>query len=182
MTRVSSSKPLSPQPEAREFSLPQLPVSVNIDKIQVGRVELGQPIIGQEAVIALDGSMNLANGEGATKLTIDRVDGPRGQFLLDAGFSNETRVLALDLKLDEDKNGLFTNIVKMNGRPAVQAQISGTGPLSDYTAKIALNTDGQPRVQGTVGVIDANINLSSVGLVSGAPQGLTSYTVSLLGG
>lgn len=39
-----------------------------------------------------------------------------------------------------------------------------------------------PRVQGTVGVIDANINLSSVGLVNAAPQSLTSYTVSLLGG
>ncbi|WP_199259916.1 translocation/assembly module TamB domain-containing protein [Paracoccus binzhouensis] len=142
----------APQAEAREFSLPQLPVAVNIDKIQVGRVELGQPIIGQEAVIAIDGSMNLENGEGVTKLAIDRVDGPRGEFQLDAGFSNETRVLALDLKLDEDRDGLFTNIVKMNGRPAVQAEISGTGPLSDYTANIRLNTDGQPRVQGTVSV------------------------------
>ena len=37
-------------------------------------------------------------------------------------------------------------------------------------------------LQGTVGVIDANMNLSSVSLVSGAPQSLTSYVVSLLGG
>ncbi|WP_263568242.1 translocation/assembly module TamB domain-containing protein [Paracoccus sp. DMF] len=152
LPRLPGTGESAPKAEAREFSLPQLPVSVNIDKIQVGRVELGQPIIGQEAVIAIDGAMNLENGEGQTKLTIDRVDGPRGQFLLDAGFSNETRVLALDLRLDEDRNGLFTNIVKMNGRPAVQAQISGTGPLSDYTAKIALMTDGAPRVQGTVAV------------------------------
>lgn len=147
-----STTPDAPQPEATPFSLPQLPVGVNIDKIQIGRVELGEPVIGQEAVLAIDGSMNLAGGEGATKLKIDRVDGPRGQFLLDASFSNTTRVLALDLKLDEDRNGLFTNIVKMNGRPAIQAEISGTGPLSDYTAKIALMTDGQPRVQGNVSV------------------------------
>ncbi|WJS84866.1 translocation/assembly module TamB domain-containing protein [Paracoccus sp. TOH] len=152
LPRLPGTGESAPQAEAREFSLPQLPVAVNIDKIQVGRVELGQPIIGQEAVIAIDGSMNLENGEGATKLAIDRVDGPRGEFQLDAGFSNETRVLALDLKLDEDRDGLFTNIVKMNGRPAVQAEISGTGPLSDYTANIRLNTDGQPRVQGTVSV------------------------------
>lgn len=142
----------APQAEAREFSLPQLPVSVNIDRIQVGRVELGEPIIGQPAVLAVDGAMRLENGEGVSKLTIDRVDGPRGRFLLDAGFSNTSRVLALDLKLDEDKNGLFTNIVRMNGRPALQAEISGTGPLSDYTAKISLMTDGTPRVQGSVSV------------------------------
>lgn len=141
-----------PQAEAREFSLPQLPVGVHIDKLSVGRVELGQPVIGQEAVLSVAGSMNLAGGEGATRLTINRVDGPRGEFALDAAFSNETRVLALDLKLDEDQNGLFTNLVKMNGRPALQAEISGTGPLLDYTANIRLATDGQPRVTGTVAV------------------------------
>ncbi|WP_278876110.1 translocation/assembly module TamB domain-containing protein [Paracoccus yeei] len=140
----------APQPEAREFSLPQLPVSVNIDRIAVGRVELGQAVMGQQAVLAIDGSMNLANGEGGTKLAIDRVDGPRGEFALVAGFSNETRVLALDLKLDEDRNGLFSNAVRMNGRPAVRAEIAGNGPLSDFTAGIKLETDGQPRVTGTV--------------------------------
>ncbi|SMO74586.1 translocation/assembly module TamB domain-containing protein [Paracoccus laeviglucosivorans] len=142
----------APQAEAREFSLPQLPVGVNIAKITVGRVELGAPIIGQEAVLSIDGSMNLAGGEGATKLTINRVDGPRGQFLLDTAFSNATRVLALNLQLDEDANGLFTNIVKMNGRPSVKGEISGNGPLSDYTANIKLDTDGQPRVNGTVAI------------------------------
>lgn len=141
-----------PQAEAREFSLPQLPVGVNIDKIAIGRVELGAPVIGQAAVLSVEGSMKLANGEGATKLAINRVDGPRGQFLLDTAFSNETRILDLNLQLDEDQNGLVSNIVKMNGRPALKAEIAGKGPLSDYTANIKLETDGQPRVTGTVQV------------------------------
>ncbi|RDW13306.1 DUF490 domain-containing protein, partial [Paracoccus thiocyanatus] len=134
----------APQAEAREFSLPQLPVGVNIDRIAVGRVELGQPIIGQEAVIAIDGAMNLSGGEGETKLTINRVDGPRGEFVLDAGFSNETRVLRLDLRLDEDRDGLFANAVKLHDRPAVRAEITGEGPMSDFTADLQLATDGQP--------------------------------------
>ena len=37
-----------------------------------------------------------------------------------------------------------------------------------------------PRLQGTVGLFNADLNLSSVNLVSGAPQSLTSYVVSLL--
>ena len=142
----------APKAEATEFSLPQLPVGVNIDKIAIQRVELGKDIIGQEAVLAINGSMNLSGGEGKTALTIDRVDGPRGQFALDAGFSNETRVLNLDLKLDEDANGLFSNIVQLHGRPAVTAEIKGDGPLSDYTADITLATDGQPRITGKVAV------------------------------
>ncbi len=143
----------APQAEAKEFGLPQLPVSVNIDKIAVGRVELGKDIIGQEAVLAINGSMKLEDGAGETLLTIDRVDGPRGQFALDASFSNETRVLDLDFKLDEDRNGLFTNIVGLYGRPAVSAGIKGQGPLSDYTAQITLATDGQPRITGQVAVV-----------------------------
>ncbi|WP_347267359.1 translocation/assembly module TamB domain-containing protein [Paracoccus sp. (in: a-proteobacteria)] len=141
-----------PQAEAREFALPQLPVAVNINRISVGRVELGEPIIGQAAVLAIEGAMNLADGQGQMTLAIDRVDGPRGHFKLDAGFSNETRVLRLDLTLDEDRNGLFSNIVRLDGRPSVQAEISGEGPLSDFEARIRLATDGQPRVTGTVSV------------------------------
>ncbi|WP_225612095.1 translocation/assembly module TamB domain-containing protein [Paracoccus sp. PAR01] len=140
----------APAPEAREFSLPQLPVGVHIAKLNIGRVELGQPIIGQEAVLSVSGAMNLEGGEGDTNLTINRVDGPRGQFGLVTSFSNETRILKLDLKLDEDANGLFTNIVRMNGRPAVRAEITGNGPVSNFDADIKLDTDGQPRVAGKV--------------------------------
>lgn len=152
LPRLPGTGDSAPQAEAREFSLPQLPVGVNIARIAVGRVELGQPVMGQEAVIAIDGSMNLSGGEGETRLTIDRVDGPRGQFALDAGFSNETRVLRLDLRLDEDRNGLFANAIKLHDRPAVTAEIAGEGPMSDFTANIQLATDGQPRVTGTVSV------------------------------
>ncbi|KGJ03364.1 autotransporter secretion inner membrane protein TamB [Paracoccus halophilus] len=146
-------KDAAPQAEATEFSLPELPVSVAIEQIAVERVELGAGIIGQEAVLAINGAMNLADGEGSTKLTIDRVDGPRGQFALETDFSNETRMLNLDLTLDEDADGLFSNIVKLHGRPAVQAAIKGQGPLSDFSADISLATDGQPRVTGAVAVM-----------------------------
>ena len=39
----------------------------------------------------------------------------------------------------------------------------------------------QPRVQGTVGVAGADLNLSNVALVSGAPQSIDSYNVALPG-
>ena len=105
--------PAEPRAEAREFSLPQLPVRINISRIAVGRVELGEAVLGQQAVLSIDGSMNLAGGEGRTQLTVARVDGPRGEFVLDAGFSNQTRALNLDLRLDEDAGGLFANAVRL---------------------------------------------------------------------
>ena len=162
LSRLPGGGSQGPTAEATEFALPTLPVSVNIDRIKVDRVELGQPVIGAAAVIAIDGSMRLADGEGQAKLAINRVDGPRGQFALDTSFSNETRVLALDLTLDEDRDGLFANLIQLHDRPAVKAEIKGNGPLSDYAADITLATDGQPRITGNA-TIDAEERVGVAG-------------------
>ncbi|MBB1498532.1 translocation/assembly module TamB domain-containing protein [Paracoccus sp. MC1862] len=137
-----------PTAEAREFALPTLPVGINIARLSAARVALGEPIIGEAAVVSVDGSMNLAGGEGAAQLTINRVDGKRGVFAVDASYSNETTVLRLDLRLDEDAGGLFANLVELHDRPAVQAEIRGEGPLRDFSAGLRLATDGQDRVTG----------------------------------
>ncbi|HRO15330.1 MAG TPA: DUF490 domain-containing protein, partial [Paracoccus sp. (in: a-proteobacteria)] len=137
-----------PQAEARDFELPTLPVAVAIEKIAAGRVELGEPVIGEAAVVSLDGAMNLAGGEGAARLAINRVDGKRGVFAVDAAYSNATTNLKLDLTLDEDQGGLFANLIGLHGRPSVRAEIRGEGPLQDFAADIRLATDGQDRVTG----------------------------------
>ncbi|MFC0810943.1 translocation/assembly module TamB domain-containing protein [Paracoccus panacisoli] len=136
--------------EVRDFALPTLPVSVNIARIAAGRVEIGEPVIGEAAVVSLDGSMNLAGGEGAAKLAINRVDGKRGVFAVDAAYSNATTNLRLDVTLDEDREGLFANLVGLYDKPAVTAEIKGEGPLKEFAADIRLATDGTDRVTGRV--------------------------------
>lgn len=148
LPRLPGSDPAAPTAETREFALPVLPVGINIQHINVGRVELGEPIIGTAAVFSIEGNLKLSDGEGEAKLAINRVDGPRGQFALDAAFSNETRNLRLNLDLDEDRNGIFVNLVNLDGRPSVKAEIKGEGPLGEYAADLALATDGRPRVTG----------------------------------
>lgn len=134
--------------EAQPFALPELPVSIRIEQILAERVELGEPIIGLAASLKVSGTMQLEGGEGSASLTIDRLDGPRGQFVLDAGYANESKVLNLKLALDEDADGLLVNLVDLYDKPSVKADISGEGPLSDFTVDIELATDGQPRVTG----------------------------------
>ncbi|ARJ69084.1 translocation/assembly module TamB domain-containing protein [Paracoccus contaminans] len=134
--------------EVREFALPTLPVGITIDRIAAGRVSIGQPVFGEAADVSIDGSMNLAGGEGAARLAINRVDGKHGVFALDTAYSNATTNLRLDLALDEEEGGLFANIVKLNDRPAVKARISGEGPLRQFGVDLQLATDGVDRVTG----------------------------------
>ena len=137
-----------PPPPVREFALPTLPVAVDIASIAAERVEIGEAVIGEAAAVRLDGAMNLAGGEGTAKLSVERLDGKRGLFTVDTGYSNATTNLDLDLTLDEDRDGLFANLVGLYGRPSVRAEIQGSGPLRDFAARFRLATDGQDRVTG----------------------------------
>lgn len=136
--------------EARSFNLPELPVGINIEKIEAGSVVLGEELLGEEATVTVSGSMSLEGGEGKADVVINRTDGKKGDFTFNGSFDNNSRVLNIDLSLDEDPEGIFGRIARIEGQPAVTAEIHGEGPLSDYAADISIATDGQPRITGQI--------------------------------
>lgn len=140
-----------PSPEASGFSLPELPVSVNIGKIAAARIELGAALLGTEIEGAFEASVALANGEGQATLTLDRTDdGPDGNVALSASYSNASRVLVVDLDAQEDAGGIAATLLDLPGAPAVGLTIKGNGPVDDFSAEVALVTDGTDRLRGTV--------------------------------
>ncbi|SEK97470.1 autotransporter secretion inner membrane protein TamB [Roseovarius azorensis] len=141
---------LSPEmAEAKPFSLPDLPVSVDIGEISADTLTLGAPILGEEVALRLLGRLSLGSGEGAARIDVTRLDG-RGELILDAAFANETRVLALDLSLREDAGGIAATLLNLPDRPALELSVMGEAPLSDYAADIRLASDGEPRLTGAV--------------------------------
>ncbi len=139
-----------PSPEAQPFSLPELPVSINIDQLAVDRVELGEPVIGEAAALSLDGSASLAGGSGEVNVEAARLDGEQGQFNIAGSFDNDSRELTVDVGIDEAADGIVANLIDLPGRPSVALDVEGSGPLSDFAAEIDLQTDGEPRLAGTV--------------------------------
>lgn len=140
----------APTPEAKPFALPELPVSVSIGKISAGRVSLGEPLFGAAAEVSLAGSLQLADGEGSTTLSITRVDGREGTLTLTSAYTNATRTLALDLLVSEGADGIAANLIGLPGKPAVSLAVAGTGPIDDFTADIRLTSDRKPRLAGKV--------------------------------
>lgn len=155
LPRLPASEGGAETAEIPEFALPVLPVGINIDKISIGRLELGQPVIGIAAAASVSGSMRLSGGAGKAQLAINRLDGARGVFDLAASFSNETKILDMDLNLDEDPDGIFANLVNLDGAPAVMAEIKGQGPLGQFAADLRMATGGQERVTGRVTLNEA---------------------------
>ncbi|NHF72919.1 translocation/assembly module TamB domain-containing protein [Paracoccus xiamenensis] len=143
-------EPEAASAEARSFNLPELPVGINIEQISAPRVVLGSPVIGEDAEISVTGAMSLEGGEGTADVVIARTDGKKGDFIFKGGFDNDSRVLNIDLTLDEDPNGIFSRIARIEGRPAVAATIKGSGPLDEFSGEIQLATDGVDRVTGSL--------------------------------
>ncbi|MGD9916562.1 MAG: translocation/assembly module TamB domain-containing protein [Paenirhodobacter sp.] len=140
----------TPAPEATPFALPDLPVSVDIGKLKANRLAIGAPVFGQAVTLSLDGTMTLADGAGKAQLAVNRIDGPKGQVSFTGQYSNRTRELALDLLLDEGKDGIAATLMGLPGRPALTLSAAGTGPIDEFTADVALSTEGQPRLTGQV--------------------------------
>ena len=144
-----------PSPTAREdFSLPVLPVSVNIGILRAGLVHLDAPVIGQVAEFTLTGAAQLSGGQGQASFDAHRTDGQEGAFRFSGDFDNETRNLTMDLQLSEGPDGIATTLLNIPGHPALELNAHGAGPLSTFAAQFALSTDGQQQVAGTFAVVD----------------------------
>ena len=153
ITRLPEASGDGPSPEASGFSLPDLPVSVSIDRVAAERIELGPEVLGQAVTGTLEASMQLADGEGQAKLDLIRTGGgPGGEITLDASYSNATRELGLTLVAEEEAKGIVVSLLDIPGAPSASLRVTGAGPIDDYTAQIALATDGAERLGGSVAV------------------------------
>ncbi len=139
-----------PTAEAQPFSLPELPVSINLAELSLPSVRFEEPVFGQAAELSVTGSMNLASGTLATDLAVRRRDDPGGALTLKAGFSNATRQLDVDLDLHEPQGGVVATLLKIEGKPAIDLSLAGSGPLDRVDLDFTLDADRQRLVDGVV--------------------------------
>ncbi|GFE64456.1 translocation/assembly module TamB domain-containing protein [Litoreibacter roseus] len=139
-----------PAAEASEFSLPDLPVSIQVDSLSANRIVLGAPVIGEAVELTLEASARLSGGSGALQMTAERVDGRTGRFIIDASYAADTQATGIMIDLSEGPGGIVSRLLALPGQPDVALQIAGEGPLDDFEATISVATDGQDRLSGTV--------------------------------
>jgi len=137
-----------PSPESSSFSLPELPLSVNIDSLDVASLHFGQDIFGLQSEVSLKGNLSLADGSLNSAFDIKRLDGPGGNFSLRAAYANADQKLDLDLKVAEPANGIVANLLNIDGHPPVDLTLTGKGTLDDLKIDLALDTNGNRTLTG----------------------------------
>ncbi len=169
LARLPVSDPKAATPEAGAFSLPELPVSINIGKIAADHISLGPTVLGQPLEARLDASMQLADGQGMAKLLLERSDaGPQGKIDLSVEYANTDQKLTIDLLAQEAAGGIAATKLGLPDAPSVALKIKGAGPLSDFAADVALTTDGIDRLAGQV-------------TLKGVAEGATGFAANLSG-
>ena len=162
-----------PIEEGAEFELPSLPVAVRIDQFDIDEIEIAEGVIGPAARLSVNGAARLESGGLDARLAVDRLDRP-GSLQLAARFQNDSRQLAIDLKLSEPAGGVLASALGVEGEPSLAFTIVGNGPLNDFTADISLIADGDTLLSGTTAISDANGGLRLVTDVSGNIEPLVS--------
>ena len=138
-----------PSLEATPLAVPDLPISVEIGALAVPELTLGEPFLGQVAMLDVTGRLSLVSGGMDADLRIRRTDGPGGNFALISTYDPETTNLAVRLGLDEPADGILANTLGIPGRPSVNLALRGEGPATDLDILLALSTDGERRITGT---------------------------------
>ncbi len=153
--RPLSEEGAAPSPEASSFSVPELPVSVDLDELTVEKMTFGEGVFGLASELALKGNLAIDTGKLDTGLEISRLDGPGGQLDLQASFSGEPDTLDVDLSLFEPEDGVVANLLNLHGKPAVSLGLKGSGPTSDLKMALTIDADekrvltGQARFSGS---------------------------------
>ncbi|MEM8592827.1 MAG: translocation/assembly module TamB domain-containing protein [Pseudomonadota bacterium] len=141
-----------PEPEASGFRVPDLPVSVQISRLAVERILLGEDVLGEPVEATAELSATLDAGALDVALDAARVDSQPGQALINLAFTPENEVLTVALDVSEPQGGVAARALTLPGLPSLDLTIRGEGPLDAFFAEIALATDGQERFGGTVGL------------------------------
>ena len=138
----------APTAAAPGFSLPELPVSVNVGDLGADRIEIGAPVLGEDVALQLRASAKLADGALDATLNARRLGGKAGQVALLLQFVQAGEALTLDLEVSEGVGGIAAQRLGLPGVPSVDLSAQGRGPLSDFSAIFDLRTDGAPRLEG----------------------------------
>jgi translocation and assembly module TamB len=141
-------------PEAHGFTLPDLPIDIQIGRFNVEQLVLSEDLIGTSATLNLQGRTRLDATGLSLSLDAVRTDGSEGKAQISADYSRVSRRVNLGVFLDEPSNGLVVNTLNIENRPALRASINGKGDVSDLSVLLKVNAAGDDLINGQVHLTD----------------------------
>jgi translocation and assembly module TamB len=135
-------KPASqPKEDQGYFSLP---VSIDLRQIDLPDIALGPALAGGVASVAAKGSARAEASplQVVSQLNLARSDGRAGNVDASIDFAPDENRLDIEVRASEPQGGIIANLLKLPGEPAVEIEVSGSGPAADWSGSGTFAVDG----------------------------------------
>ncbi len=146
----------APPPEPRQPSegvlprLPDLPVTVSLDRLAVERLEIGAPVLGTNAAFAVQADARLGDGTLGAALDLRRLDA-EGRATLDLRLSPAEDRLHAEASVREGPDGLVPALLKQPGQPlSLDLKLDGPASGAVLDLRAGVGPDLTLAVGGTV--------------------------------
>ncbi|MHA7772522.1 translocation/assembly module TamB domain-containing protein [Roseibium sp. M-1] len=135
-----------------------LPFNVKLDKLSLGEINLGEPLLGAPISLTASGSGDFALDPAliTVELDIHRIDGVDAGLTARAEFEPAAERLAFDITASEPQGGLAARLLDVPDLPALKLDLNGNGPLTDWTANLKLAVDGRTTVTGSAWLVEVS--------------------------
>ncbi|HLZ67401.1 MAG TPA: translocation/assembly module TamB domain-containing protein [Aliidongia sp.] len=126
--------PAPSSPSSEPFSLPRLPVGVELGTLSVPAIDLGAPVLGEPATLALDGTARLHRGRANASLSLVRLGGAEGHAAVKLMLDDQT--LDLDVSAVESSGELMAMLDPDAGRQPLTLALKGRGPVTGWHGRL----------------------------------------------
>ncbi|QLF68627.1 translocation/assembly module TamB [Peteryoungia desertarenae] len=121
-----------------------LPIEIDVEELNLPRVEVGEAIAGRQANFGVTGSAQAIGSELQASLDMQQLSGGEARLRGDVAYAPDDNRLRLDVDFSEPQGGLLASMLQLPGDPALSLDIQGDGPISDWRGMIGAELDGQP--------------------------------------
>ena len=135
----------SPKPASNEpFSLPHLPVTIDLEKLVIAHLSLPKALAGDDMILAIQAQAAAERrGDLTLKLMAQRLDQEHGtdEIKLEAGYVTANDHLAVDFRIDEPLGGIVSKLMGLTGQRHLAIRGQGDAPLSAWTGSLSAKLD-----------------------------------------
>lgn len=118
----------------------QLPVDIDIGKIDLPEIALGAELAGEVATLSATSKLVATASplKIETEAQVSRSDQRQGDLDLTLVFAPDENRLDLKVEGHEPQGGVIANVLKLPGAPPVSIAVEGSGPASDWRGQGAV--------------------------------------------
>lgn len=138
--RVAVDRAPAGEPDADETASTGVqapPVDIEIARIAVAEIELGEALTGTAARLNLAGRAGYAKGAADLRLNVERLDGP-GALMLDAAYRLADDTFDIDLAVSDPAGGLTADLLGL--KDGVEARLDGSGDLTAWSGGLVADS------------------------------------------